>query len=156
MQIDTSEREYSSSDPAREEQQQRARSWTDQQREAHRLDSGTNSISTEQRAASRQMGAENDEGERMDLSPRDRSHGPSSGSARATMGNESINGNQQSLEVEPAPQHAISRRGGWHTLMVEAGGISAAVSDESMRKLKYCLEWLQVRLFVLWDASIVM
>lgn len=40
---------------------------------------------------------------------------------------------------------AVSRRSPWQTIMVEAGGISAAVSDESMRKLKYCLEWLQVR-----------
>jgi len=28
-------------------------------------------------------------------------------------------------------------------MITEAGGISAAVSDESMRRLKYCLSWLQ-------------
>jgi len=28
-------------------------------------------------------------------------------------------------------------------MLLEAGGISAAVSEESMRRLKYCLEWLQ-------------
>jgi hypothetical protein len=146
MQIDNSERESSSSDPGRDEQRQRALSWTHQQRESHRHDNGR-SISVERRATSHQMDTENDDDEQMDLSPRARSRGPSSGSARTAVGSDAINGNHHGLEVEPS-QHAVSRRGGWHTLMVEAGGISAAVSDESMRKLKYCLEWLQVRRFM--------
>lgn len=53
---------------------------------------------------------------------------------------------KQRSDVEPATSQALSRRAGWQSLMVEAGGISAAVSDESMRRLKYCLEWLQVRI----------
>ena len=36
-------------------------------------------------------------------------------------------------------------RSRWQTVLLEAGGISAAVSEESMRRLKYCLQWLQVR-----------
>lgn len=35
-------------------------------------------------------------------------------------------------------------RSRWQTMLLEAGGISAAVSEESMRRLKYCLQWLQV------------
>ncbi|KAI5124258.1 hypothetical protein M0805_005107 [Coniferiporia weirii] len=36
-----------------------------------------------------------------------------------------------------------ANRSRWHSLLYEAGGISAAVSEESMRRLKYCLHWLQ-------------
>ena len=36
-------------------------------------------------------------------------------------------------------------RSRWQTVLLEAGGIGAAVSEESMRRLKYCLQWLQVR-----------
>ena len=146
MQIDNSETELVSSDPAREEQKQRALSWTHQQREARRQDSGRNSgLSDWPGGTSRQMG-ENDDEQEMQLSPRDRSQGSPSSARRPSMSTDVVNDNQQNLDVEPSSQHAVSRRGGWQTLMVEAGGISAAISDESMRKLKYCLEWLQVRL----------
>lgn len=39
-------------------------------------------------------------------------------------------------------------------MLLEAGGIGAAVSEESMRRLKYCLEWLQVCVvsFLLYDS----
>lgn len=36
-------------------------------------------------------------------------------------------------------------RSRWQSVLLEAGGIGAAVSEESMRRLKYCLQWLQVR-----------
>lgn len=42
------------------------------------------------------------------------------------------------------PAQDAANRSRWHSLLYEAGGISAAVSEESMRKLKYCLHWLQV------------
>jgi len=29
-------------------------------------------------------------------------------------------------------------------MLFEAGGLGAAVSEESMRRLQYCLQWLQV------------
>lgn len=29
-------------------------------------------------------------------------------------------------------------------MLLEAGGLSAALSEENMRRLKYCLQWLQV------------
>ena len=39
----------------------------------------------------------------------------------------------------------VAQRSRWQTVFLEAGGISAALSEESMRRLKYCLQWLQVR-----------
>lgn len=40
-------------------------------------------------------------------------------------------------------QQAVVQRSRWQAVLLEAGGISAAVSEESMRRLKYCLQWLQ-------------
>ncbi|KAJ7605020.1 transcription factor Opi1-domain-containing protein [Roridomyces roridus] len=37
----------------------------------------------------------------------------------------------------------VAPRSGWQAMLLEAGGLSAALSDESMRKLRYCLQWLQ-------------
>ena len=41
-------------------------------------------------------------------------------------------------------QQQVVQRSRWQTVLLEAGGIGAAVSEESMRRLKYCLQWLQV------------
>lgn len=41
-------------------------------------------------------------------------------------------------------QRQLIGRSTWQTMLVEASGISAAVSDESMRKMRYCLKCLQV------------
>jgi hypothetical protein len=41
-------------------------------------------------------------------------------------------------------QRQLVARSTWQTMLVEASGISAAVSDESMRKMRYCLQYLQV------------
>lgn len=46
-----------------------------------------------------------------------------------------------------APNEEAINRSRWHSLLYEAGGIGAAVSDESMRRLQYCLQWLQVCIF---------
>ncbi|KAI0698330.1 transcription factor Opi1-domain-containing protein [Cytidiella melzeri] len=40
-------------------------------------------------------------------------------------------------------QQQVAQRSRWQAVLLEAGGIGAAVSEESMRRLKYCLEWLQ-------------
>ncbi|KAI0319966.1 transcription factor Opi1-domain-containing protein, partial [Amylostereum chailletii] len=40
-------------------------------------------------------------------------------------------------------QRQLAQRSRWQTVLLEAGGIGAAVSEESMRRLKYCLQWLQ-------------
>lgn len=41
-------------------------------------------------------------------------------------------------------QVQVANRKGWQTVLVEASGISAAISEENMKRLKYCLQWLQV------------
>ena len=43
-----------------------------------------------------------------------------------------------------AQQHAVVQRSRWQAMLFEAGGLGAAVSEESMRRLQYCLQWLQV------------
>lgn len=44
----------------------------------------------------------------------------------------------------PDNQQQVVQRSRWQAVLLEAGGIGAAVSEESMRRLKYCLQWLQV------------
>ena len=44
-------------------------------------------------------------------------------------------------------QQQVAQRSRWQAVLLEAGGLSAALSEESMRRLKYCLQWLQVRFF---------
>ena len=39
----------------------------------------------------------------------------------------------------------VASRSKWQAMLLEAGGIGAAVSEESMKRLQYCLHWLQVR-----------
>lgn len=48
------------------------------------------------------------------------------------------------LAVNPEEQQQVVPRSRWQAVLLEAGGIGAAVSEESMRRLKYCLQWLQV------------
>ncbi|KAG9017114.1 hypothetical protein FRB90_001718 [Tulasnella sp. 427] len=40
-------------------------------------------------------------------------------------------------------QVQVANRSGWQTVLMEASGIGAAISEENMKRLKYCLEWLQ-------------
>jgi hypothetical protein len=39
---------------------------------------------------------------------------------------------------------AVEGRSRWQTVLVEAGGLGAAVSEESLKSLRYCLQWLLV------------
>ncbi|KAH9839995.1 Opi1-domain-containing protein [Rhodofomes roseus] len=39
--------------------------------------------------------------------------------------------------------HQVAQRSRWQAMLLEAGGISAAFSEDSMRRLRYCLQWLQ-------------
>ena len=48
------------------------------------------------------------------------------------------------LPENPEEQQQVIQRSRWQAVLLEAGGIGAAVSEESMRRLKYCLQWLQV------------
>jgi len=56
---------------------------------------------------------------------------------------------EKSMLVEnPEEQQQVVPRSRWQAVLLEAGGIGAAVSEESMRRLKYCLQWLLVGRFV--------
>lgn len=39
---------------------------------------------------------------------------------------------------------AVASRSRWQSVLVEAGGLGAAVSEESLKSLRYCLQWLLV------------
>ncbi|KAF9820814.1 hypothetical protein IEO21_01041 [Rhodonia placenta] len=47
-----------------------------------------------------------------------------------------------STSTQPENQQ-VAQRSRWQAVLLEAGGIGAAVSEESMRRLRYCLQWLQ-------------
>lgn len=47
-------------------------------------------------------------------------------------------------ETLSQPPQEVVQRSRWQTILLEAGGISAAYSEDNMRRLKYCLQWLQV------------
>ncbi|KAL4078876.1 transcription factor Opi1-domain-containing protein [Scleroderma yunnanense] len=50
----------------------------------------------------------------------------------------------QAQEASPDQNgQTVAQRSRWQAVLLEAGGIGAAVSEESMRRLKYCLQWLQ-------------
>lgn len=53
----------------------------------------------------------------------------------------------QGPEQPQQQQQQVAQRSRWQAMLLEAGGLSAALSEDSMRRLKYCLQWLQVRLF---------
>ncbi|KAF7309368.1 hypothetical protein MIND_00307500 [Mycena indigotica] len=52
-------------------------------------------------------------------------------------------GKRRISDTERAEERQVAQRSRWQALLLEAGGLSAALSDESMRRLKYCLQWLQ-------------
>ncbi|KAG6877916.1 hypothetical protein C0993_002402 [Termitomyces sp. T159_Od127] len=43
----------------------------------------------------------------------------------------------------PSEERQVAQRSRWQAVLSEASGLSAALSDESLRRLKYCLQWLQ-------------
>lgn len=47
-------------------------------------------------------------------------------------------GQQQAVAIVPGS------RSRWQTVLLEAGGLGAAVSEESLKSLRYCLQWLLV------------
>lgn len=47
---------------------------------------------------------------------------------------------------QPQDDQQVVQRSSWQTMLLEAGGFSIAWSEESMRKLKYVLQWLQVNI----------
>lgn len=84
---------------------------------------------------------------------RDQRFSTSSESGASAMANEegkdeSAAAEEQQVSTRDTRTSPGRRR--WQNMLVEAGmtagGIGAAVSEESMKSLKYCLQWLQVRL----------
>ena len=59
-------------------------------------------------------------------------------------GKDDLNG----LECRAAPESQVAQWNRWQAVFLEAGGLNAALSEQSMWKLKYCLHWLQVRSFL--------
>lgn len=53
-------------------------------------------------------------------------------------------GVQAGSGVPTESDRQVATRSRWQAMLLEAGGIGAALSDESMKRLKYCLQWLQV------------
>ncbi|KAF8327156.1 transcription factor Opi1-domain-containing protein [Cantharellus anzutake] len=49
----------------------------------------------------------------------------------------------QQQQQSSSQEVQIVSRSRWQAVLLEAGGIGAAVSEESMKRLKYCLQWLQ-------------
>jgi len=60
--------------------------------------------------------------------------------------NEQRNGTDRNEQRGSADRNEqqVAQRSRWQAVLLEAGGLSAALSEESMRRLKYCLHWLQV------------
>jgi hypothetical protein len=53
--------------------------------------------------------------------------------------------NEPQLENNQNSDRQVAQRSRWQAVLLEAGGLGAAFSDENMRRLKYCLHCLQVR-----------
>lgn len=52
--------------------------------------------------------------------------------------------NEEARSDRSNPPNQVAQRSRWQAMLLEAGGLSAALSEENMRRLKYCLQWLQV------------
>ncbi|KAF8961993.1 transcription factor Opi1-domain-containing protein [Flammula alnicola] len=69
---------------------------------------------------------------------------PDSRSSTPTQnGDDSRSERSQSRNPTSGNNHQVAQRSRWQAVLLEAGGLSAALSEESMRRLKYCLQWLQ-------------
>ncbi|KXN86220.1 Transcriptional repressor OPI1 [Leucoagaricus sp. SymC.cos] len=49
---------------------------------------------------------------------------------------------QNSQQQNQNPDQQVAQRSRWQAMLLEAGGLGVALSDENMRRLKYCLNWL--------------
>lgn len=61
---------------------------------------------------------------------------------------------RQDERTSAEQQQQVVQRSRWQAVLLEAGGISAAVSEESMRRLKYCLQWLQVGFTISYSGTL--
>lgn len=87
---------------------------------------------------SRDRGRTSERGRKRQRAPSAMSPSPDPGPSTR----ESAAGDETEQEAQA---RAVAVRSTWQAVLLEAGGISAAVSEESMKRLKYCLQWLQVR-----------
>ncbi|XP_006462256.1 hypothetical protein AGABI2DRAFT_119115 [Agaricus bisporus var. bisporus H97] len=55
----------------------------------------------------------------------------------------SLRHRHSNAEVSQDPERQVAQRSRWQAMLLEAGGLGVALSDENMRRLKYCLNWLQ-------------
>ena len=76
----------------------------------------------------------------------ERERTPPSHSSHLGGGDEHMQGSQDGRGSPPGSQVAVQhgQRSRWQTVLVEAGGLGAAVSEESLKSLRYCLQWLVV------------
>lgn len=56
---------------------------------------------------------------------------------------DAMQSHQAGSGVPTESDRQVATRSRWQAMLLEAGGIGAALSDESMKRLKYCLQWLQ-------------
>ncbi|GAA6036008.1 hypothetical protein JCM8097_005212 [Rhodosporidiobolus ruineniae] len=98
---------------------------------------GARQLQIEQQAQVEREEAQRRERERgrgRELSPRRRGGGGRDGEETSASDSEARSGAGQ--------QVAVAQRSRWQTVLVEAGGLGAAVSEESLKSLRYCLQWL--------------
>ncbi|KAF7982524.1 hypothetical protein HWV62_28140 [Athelia sp. TMB] len=85
---------------------------------------------------------ERDEGTRRDASVTMASPSRSRSTSPVKAGDDQNTKGGEPTET-PEEGQQVAQRSRWQAMLMEAGGISAALSEESMRRLKYCLQWLQ-------------
>ncbi|GAA5899397.1 uncharacterized protein JCM6883_005206 [Sporobolomyces salmoneus] len=75
------------------------------------------------------------------LTEEQRDNTPPSSSSHVRPANED---ESPTREGSPGNQVAVQQgqRSRWQTVLLEAGGLGAAVSEESLKSLRYCLQWL--------------
>ncbi|KZV96789.1 Opi1-domain-containing protein [Exidia glandulosa HHB12029] len=93
---------------------------------------------------SRDRGRTEERGRKRQRAPSAMSPSPDPGPSQRQAGTSNGEGSATETEQQQtAQEQAVAVRSTWHSVLLEAGGISAAVSEESMKRLKYCLQWLQ-------------
>jgi hypothetical protein len=61
---------------------------------------------------------------------------------------------ESDASASPEQSQQVAQRSRWQAVLSEAGGIGAALSEESMRRLKYCLQWLHVSFNLIFDRRV--
>ncbi|EAU89980.1 hypothetical protein CC1G_05896 [Coprinopsis cinerea okayama7 len=64
-------------------------------------------------------------------------------SATPTQNGNDASSSNHDAGISDSNDQQVAQRSRWQAVLLEAGGLSAALSEDSMRRLKYCLQWLQ-------------